>query len=74
MKITRICAVVTLLCSLSLTSFAQDEPDLFPGGTYNPDIPTPFETTGHKFGALHTYYWEMERFLNAVNVGWTLLF
>ncbi len=44
---------------------AQDE-DLFPGGTYDDSVPTPFDIIGHRFGALHTFYWEMENYLRAV--------
>jgi len=53
------------LVLLSLTLSGQDE-DLFPGGTYDSSIPTPLELIGHRFGALHTFYWEMEAFLRAV--------
>ena len=49
-----------------LSASAQDE-DLFPGGTYDPEIPTPRKILGHRFGALHTFHWEMERFLEAVD-------
>jgi hypothetical protein len=43
----------------------QDE-DLITGGTYDRSIPTPDIITGHRFGELHTFYWEMEAFLRAV--------
>ncbi len=59
-------AIISSLIALPQTINAQDE-DLFPGGTYDPDIPTPLETTGHRFGELHTFHWEMERFLEAVD-------
>jgi len=44
---------------------AQDE-DLFPGGTYDDSVPTPLEVIGHRFGDLHTFYWEMEDYLQAL--------
>ena len=46
-------------------SLAQDE-ELFPGGTYDDSVPTPLEILGHRFGDLHTFYWEMENYLRAV--------
>lgn len=45
---------------------AQDE-DLFPGGRYDQSIPTPSEITGHRFGERHTFHWEMEDFIQAVD-------
>ena len=56
-----------LVCLFMLPAFsvAQDE-DLYPGGTYNKAIPTPLEIIGHRFGELHTFHWEMEDFILAV--------
>jgi len=57
--------VLACLAVSALPLCGQDE-DLFPGGAYDSSIPTPLEMTGHRFGELHTFYWEMEAFLRAV--------
>lgn len=63
---TRLPILLWICLVLSLgTLLAQDE-ELFPGGSYDSSIPTPKEVTGHAFGDLHTFYWEMEAFLRAV--------
>jgi len=54
--------VVTVICSPILQ--AQDE-DLFPGGRYDPNIPTPFDILGHRMGEAHTFHWEMEKYIHA---------
>ncbi len=66
MKIFKLLFLFLLLFSLPFSSPGQDE-DLFPGGKYNPNISTPAELTGHRFGQLHTYYWEMEDFILAMD-------
>jgi len=58
------CLIVLLMLTTNI--FAQDE-DLFPGGKYDPNIPTPLDVTGHRFGELHTFHWEMENFIKAVD-------
>ncbi|MFC1729543.1 M14 family metallopeptidase [candidate division KSB1 bacterium] len=60
--------VFILFCVLCrpASGISQDEPDLFPGGTYNSEIPTPYEIIGHRFGELHTFTWEMENFIHAL--------
>lgn len=56
---------IILITFCTLASFAQDA-DLFPGGKYDPDIPTPQQILDHKFGERHTFFWEMERFIQAI--------
>ena len=56
---------ILLLLTIPFFLFAQDE-DLFPGGQYDPNIPTPKSVIGHSFGELITFHWEMENFINAV--------
>ena len=67
MKIRKKVPLICILCHLALPliSIAQDE-DLFPGGRYDSSIPTPFEILGHRFGERHTFHWEMEHFIHAV--------
>ncbi len=68
MILTKKIVIFSLLaCLFMLPAFsvAQDE-DLYPGGTYNKAIPTPLDIIGHRFGALHTFHWEMEDFIQAV--------
>ena len=60
-----ILSLLVCLFMLPSVSFAQDE-DLYPGGTYDKTIPTPLEIIGHRFGELHTFHWEMEDFIQAV--------
>ena len=43
-------------------SYCQDE-DLFPGGRYDENIPTPLEIIGHRFGHVHMFHWEMEKYI-----------
>ncbi len=66
MKRFKSLTILVLACLVvsSLPLRGQDE-DLFPGGSYDAAVPTPNEVTGHRFGALHTFYWEMEAFLRA---------
>ncbi len=56
---------ILLMLFIPFVLIAQDE-DLFPGGQYDPDIPTPKSVIGHSFGETITFHWEMEHFINAV--------
>ncbi len=58
--------ILSVFFAYNTDTWSQDE-ELFPGGTYNENIPTPFETLGHKLGEKHTFHWEMENFLYAVD-------
>jgi len=62
----QICMVFGFLLIITGSLFAQDEPDLFPGGRYDTSIPTPYEMLGHRFGERLTFHWEMEKFILAV--------
>lgn len=67
MQITKklfLCFIILLIANFSV--YSQDE-DLFPGGKYETNIPTPFNIIGHRFGELHTFHWEMENFIEAVD-------
>ena len=68
MNIKKIFLIFVLILSFIFSSsvFAQDE-DIFPGGKYDKSIPTPLEIMGHRFGELHTFHWEMENFIHAVD-------
>jgi len=65
-RILHVLVIAACLVIAAGAALAQDEPDLFPGGRYDTGIPTPYEITSHRFGELHTFYWEMENFLDAV--------
>ena len=67
MKITKtfVFTSMILLLITPLILFAQDE-DLFPGGKYDSNIPTPLDIIGHRFGDLITFHWEMANFIHAI--------
>jgi hypothetical protein len=46
---------------------AAGQEDLFPGGSYDASVPQPEEFIGHRFGEKHTFTWEMERYLKALD-------
>ncbi len=55
------------LLMVSLTSLvAQQRFEFFPGGTYNPDFPTPASVLGYPVGTYHTDYAGLERWLAAL--------
>ncbi len=46
---------------------AAGQEDLFPGGRYDENVPEPEDHIGHRFGEKHTFTWEMERYLHALD-------
>lgn len=45
---------------------AAGQEELFPGEGYDEAVPRPEEHIGHQFGEKHTFTWEMERYLRAL--------
>ena len=59
-------AIVVLLCLLFTSQAAAQKFEFFPGGTYDPAVPTPESVLGYPIGAYHTNYAGLERWLNAL--------
>jgi hypothetical protein len=51
-------------CFFAAILSAQD--DMWPGGTYDPKVPTPESVLGYKLGAKHTPHFLMEKYMQAV--------
>ena len=56
--------VAILLCACTAASAQRFE--FFPGGTYDPNIPTPASVLGYEVGTYHTNYSGLERWLEAL--------
>ncbi|MFC1492676.1 M14 family zinc carboxypeptidase, partial [candidate division KSB1 bacterium] len=65
-KYTILPIIIIFLAVFHGTALSQDE-DLFPGGRYNSEIPTPLEILGHRFGEVHTFHWEMEKYIHEID-------
>ena len=63
----RACLALILL-SAAVPAAAQERPlePFFPGGTYDPGVPTPESVLGYAIGEHHTDYAGLERWLNAL--------
>ena len=57
-------AFALLLCACTAASAQHFE--FFPGGTYDPNIPTPASVLGYEVGTYHTNYSGLERWLEAL--------
>ncbi len=57
--------VIVLFVAAGASAAAQEA--LFPGGLYDESVPKPEEYIGHGFGEKHTFTWEMERYLRALD-------
>ena len=64
-RFTLLALIFISVCLFPQYLSAQDE-ELFPGGVYDKNIPTPYEVFGHRFGELHTYHWQMENFIHTL--------
>jgi hypothetical protein len=61
--------VTAWILALGLASLAAQQParfEFFPGGTYDPAIPTPESVLGYPVGTYHTDYAGLERWLGAL--------
>ena len=56
------CALVLCAC----TAASAQRFEFFPGGTYDPNIPTPATVLGYEIGTYHTNYSGLERWLEAL--------
>ncbi|MCP4723471.1 MAG: hypothetical protein GY863_00470 [bacterium] len=57
--------IILFLLISSNMLLAQDE-DLYPGGRYDDSIPTPYSVLGHRFGAIHTFQYEMVDYMEVL--------
>ena len=57
-------AVLLITCGLAVAHAQRFE--FFPGGTYDPAIPTPASVLGYEIGTYHSDYARLERWLSAV--------
>ena len=62
---TRLRLVLTILVGLCSAASAQRF-EFFPGGTYDPNVPTPASVLGYEVGTYHTNYSGLERWLEAL--------
>jgi hypothetical protein len=53
-----------ILCACTVASAQRFE--FFPGGTYDPNVPTPVSVLGYEIGTYHTGYAGLERWLEAL--------
>src|SRR5688572_3788626 len=56
--------LTTLVCVCSVAGAQRFE--FFPGGTYDPNVPTPASVLGYEIGTYHTGYPGLERWLEAL--------
>lgn len=58
------CLIAVLLVVAAGVLAAQD--DMWPGGTYDPKVPTPESILGYKIGAQHTPHYLLEKFIHTM--------
>ena len=63
MKIYKAVFIICLI--FPLTVFSQYD-NMYPDGKYDDKIPKPEEIIGHQLGKIHTFHWEMESYIKAV--------
>ena len=59
--------LLVLFLSLSSLSFSQQSMEFFPGGTYDPSVPTPGSVLGYEVGMRFTDYRNLERYLDKLS-------
>ena len=59
--------LLVLCLSLYSLSFSQQSMEFFPGGTYDPSIPTPGSILGYEVGMRFTDYRNLERYLEKLS-------
>ncbi|HEX7176569.1 MAG TPA: M14 family zinc carboxypeptidase, partial [Pyrinomonadaceae bacterium] len=65
-RVSRLVLAVVFLSLAAIVSGAQQNEEFFPGGTYDPAIPTPASVLGYEVGTHHTDYAGLERWLAAL--------
>jgi hypothetical protein len=58
--------LVLLNVFVSTAVFSQEKFEFLPGGTYDPEIPTPEEVLGYPVGERHTLYRKLEQWLQTL--------
>ncbi len=66
MKRSSIVLCAVLFCTAPLAAQQETAFAWFPGGTYDPAIPTPAEFLGYEIGTNYTFHHEMQAYLEAV--------
>lgn len=59
--------LVVLFLSLSSSGFGQQSMEFFPGGTYDPSVPTPRSVLGYDIGGRFTDFRNLERYLEKLS-------
>jgi len=65
-RVSRLALAVVFLSLAAIVSGAQQNEEFFPGGTYDPAVPTPAAVLGYEVGTHHTDYAGLERWLAAL--------
>lgn len=67
MKSIKCIFIIIMLAFIAAGGSTAAQEDLFPGGSYDESVPKPEDYIGHRFGEKHTFTWEMERYLQALD-------
>lgn len=65
-RVSRLALAVVFLSLAAAAAGAQQNEEFFPGGTYDPAVPTPAAVLGYEVGTHHTDYAGLERWLAAL--------